>query len=44
MNIKTTEWESEDWTYLMQDRQHWKSAVNTVMEHDRSIKRGEFLD
>jgi len=44
MNIKTTEWESEDWTYLMQDRQHWKNAVNTVMEHDRSIKRGEFLD
>jgi len=44
MNIKKTEWVSEEWTYLMQDGQHWKNAVNTVMEHDGSIKGGEFLD
>ena len=29
---------------LVQDGQHWKNAVNTVMEHDGSIKGGEFLD
>ena len=29
---------------LVQDGQHWKNAMNTVMQHDGSIKGGEFFD
>jgi len=28
---------------LVQEGQHWKNAVNTVIKHVGSIKEGEFL-
>jgi tRNA-dihydrouridine synthase len=37
-------WEVVDWTHLTQDRDHFRSVVNTEMELSCSIKGGEPLD
>jgi hypothetical protein len=37
-------WEGVDWMHLAQDRDQWRTLVNTVMNLRGSIKGREFLD
>jgi hypothetical protein len=33
MDLKEMEWDDMDWIYLGEDRDQWRTLVNTVMNH-----------
>jgi hypothetical protein len=46
MDFREAEWGSMDWIYLSQDRDQWRTLVNTVMKNEPScsIKYWEVLE
>jgi hypothetical protein len=42
IDLRDIEWDGMDWIYLAQDRDQWKSLVNTVMNLRFHEKLGSF--
>jgi hypothetical protein len=43
MDLREIGWEDVDWTHLAQDRDQWRTVVNTVMGLGVPLKAGNFL-
>ena len=43
MGLREVRWEGINWIDVVQDRDRWRAAVNTVMNLQVSIKCGEFF-
>jgi hypothetical protein len=43
LDLREIRWEVVDWFHLAQDRDHWRSLMNTVMNLWISLKAGNFL-
>jgi hypothetical protein len=43
LDLREIEWEGVDCMHLAQDRDQWRSLVNTVMNHRVPQKAGNFL-
>jgi hypothetical protein len=43
MSIRELEWEVVWWRYLAQDKDHWRTLVNTVIKRRVPYKVGNFL-
>jgi hypothetical protein len=43
MNVREMGWKSVEWMHVAQDRNQWRTLVNTVMKLSGSIKSGNIL-
>jgi hypothetical protein len=44
MELRGIGWDGMDWIYLAQDKDQWRTLVNTVMNPSGSIKCWEVLE
>jgi len=43
MDLREVLWEGVDWMHLAEDRDHWSSLVNTIINFRIPQKAGNFL-
>jgi len=44
IDLREIGWEGVDWMHMAQDRDQWRTIVNTVMKLGVLLKGGEFPD